>query len=544
MGFLGLTFLAPAVLIALPLLYALYRLLRVTPPQPQETLFPPLRLLLGLNTDNPTPNRTPWPLLLLRLLAAATVILAAAGPQWSQRPLGASHGGALALIVDDGWAAAPDWSDRVAFLDAKLDEADKAGRPVALAFASQAALGLVKTTAAQAKTKLHAAAPQPFAPDLQDLAASVTRLLTDDSGAEAVWLADGLSQGGADALASALAPFGQGGRASVVTGAATPLALNGVENAAEGLKVNVARADANAPANGVVRALDAEGREVARRPFDFAGAKAAQANFDIPIELRNDVAQLALEGQRSAGAVWLVDDRWRRKRVALAEGASVDTDQPLVSPLYFLRRALAPSADLTEAPKNDPEPILTLLSREPSVLILADMNIAPGKVHDAIADFVAKGGVLVRFAGSRLAAGDDDLTPVRLRRGGRTLGGALSWEAPKHIAAFEPQSPFANLKAPDEVTVTRQVLAEPDEDLDPKVWARLADGTPLVTASRQAKGLLVLFHVTADTSWSNLPISGLFVGMLNRVVSLGLNAGVGAAPSAANAGAAARGGPR
>ena len=122
--------------------------------------------------------------------------------------------------------------------------------------------------------------------------------------------------------------------------------------------------------------------------------------------------------------------------------------------------------------------------------------------------------MLVRFAGTRLAAGDDDLIPTALRRGGRTLGGALSWETPKHIAPFEAPSPFVGLAAPDEVTVTRQVLAEPEPGLADKTWARLADGTPLVTAERRGKGLIVLFHVTADTTWSNLPISGLFVDML------------------------------
>ena len=69
------------------------------------------------------------------------------------------------------------------------------------------------------------------------------------------------------------------------------------------------------------------------------------------------------------------------------------------------------------------------------------------------------------------------------------------------------------------MTVTRQVLAEPTVGLDEKTWARLADGTPLVTAARRGKGLIVLFHVTADTTWSNLPLSGLFVDMLRRVVA-------------------------
>ena len=160
-----------------------------------------------------------------------------------------------------------------------------------------------------------------------------------------------------------------------------------------------------------------------------------------------------------------------------------------------------------------------MLGEKPSALVLADMSVAPGPMHDALVDFLNQGGVLIRFAGTRLAAGDDDLTPTALRRGGRTLGGALSWETPKHIAPFEAPSPFVGLVAPDEVTVTRQVLAEPEPGLVDKTWARLADGTPLVTAERRGKGLIVLFHVTADTTWSNLPISGLFVSMLERIVA-------------------------
>ena len=80
------------------------------------------------------------------------------------------------------------------------------------------------------------------------------------------------------------------------------------------------------------------------------------------------------------------------------------------------------------------------------------------------------------------------------------------------------------------MTVSRQVLAEPEPGLADKTWARLADGTPLVTAAPRGKGLIVLFHVTADTTWSNLPLSGLFVDMLRRIV-----ARAGAAPADANA---------
>ena len=132
--------------------------------------------------------------------------------------------------------------------------------------------------------------------------------------------------------------------------------------------------------------------------------------------------------------------------------------------------------------------------------------------------FVERGGVLLRFAGSRLAAGNDDLVPVRLRRGGRNLGGTLSWDTPRTFSPFTRESPFFGLPIPADLGVRRQILAEPDGDLAEKTWAALQDGTPIVTAGKRGEGLLVLFHVTADTTWSNLPLSGLFVDMLRRVV--------------------------
>ena len=218
--------------------------------------------------------------------------------------------------------------------------------------------------------------------------------------------------------------------------------------------------------------------------------------------MRNDVTQVVIDGERSAAATWLIDERSRRRRIAIASGASADVAQPLLAPNYYLKRALQPFADISEWHDTATDPIVSLLDQKPSVLVLADMSVAPGPELDAITQFLDNGGVLLRFAGTRLAAGDDTLTPTALRRGGRLLGGALSWETPKHIAPFEAGTPFFGLAAPAEVTITRQVLAEPEAGISEKTWARLADGTPLVTAERRGKGLIVLFHVTADTTWS------------------------------------------
>src|SRR5207237_3300732 len=120
--------------------------------------------------------------------------------------------------------------------------------------------------------------------------------------------------------------------------------------------------------------------------------------------------------------------------------------------------------------------------------------------------------------GPRLAQADDDLVPVRLRRGGRVLGGSLTWEKPQHLSTFAADGPFAGLPVPKDITVSRQVLAEPDATLPAKTWAILEDGTPLVTGEHRGKGVVSLFHVGADMRWSDLPMSGSFVEMLRRIV--------------------------
>src|SRR5690606_7663631 len=181
----------------------------------------------------------------------------------------------------------------------------------------------------------------------------------------------------------------------------------------------------------------------------------------------------------------------------------------------------------------------TILKQNASIVMLADIGTLTGEVKTRLEEWVKKGGILVRFAGPRLEKGGDDLLPVGLRAGGRTLGGALSWSTPQPLAPFADDSIFAGLTVPQDVTVSRQVLADPAQ-LGPNVsvWARLADGTPLVTASTLGEGRLVLFHVTANSDWSNLPLSGLFVEMLRRIGSLGRVGGAAeAAPETGGTGA-------
>jgi Domain of unknown function (DUF4159)/Aerotolerance regulator N-terminal len=523
---LPLAFAAPAVLAALVGLVGLYFLLRLTPPSPRQTIFPPLRLLIGLDPNETTPARTPWPILALRLAIGALIILAMAEPLWNSL-VALSGSGPLLVLIDDGFAAAPGWDRRIDFARERAASAERAGRIVALRALSQGGMDIAALNRSQLDGSLRSLVPIPYAPDRAAALPAIERFLAREPKTEILWIADGVERGGASAFSTRLASIAHS--VEVVTDSRGALALAGADNKAGALTTELIRSDVRGPATGVVRALDAQGQEVGHAAFDFGAKSEVDAHFDLPVELRNDVAQVVIDGEHSAGAAWLIDERSRRRRVAIASGASADVAQPLLAPSYYLKRALQPFADISEWRDTSTDPIVSLLDQRPSVLVLADISVAPGPELDAITQFLDNGGVLLRFAGTRLAAGEDTLTPTALRRGGRLLGGALSWETPKHIAPFETSSPFFGLAASGEVTVTRQVLAEPEAGLSEKTWARLADGTPLVTAERRGKGLIVLFHVTADTTWSNLPLSGLFVDMLRRIVAEAGAPGQGAA---------------
>lgn len=210
------------------------------------------------------------------------------------------------------------------------------------------------------------------------------------------------------------------------------------------------------------------------------------------------------------------DDRVRRRKVGLVGDADNQAEgQQLLSPLYYLRRALAPSSDLTEGGLGD------VLDSAPDVVIVADqVDMADA---DELADWVRAGGMLIRFAGPRMAAYQDltsePLLPVMLRQGGRDIGGALSWGDPRGLLPFAADGIFAGLNAPPDVAVRAQLMAQPSPELSERTIAALSDNTPLVTRQRFGQGQMVLIHVTANPDWSNLPLSGVFVEMLERLVA-------------------------
>ena len=353
-----------------------------------------------------------------------------------------------------------------------------------------------------------------------------------DKTATVVWLADGIDHDGQTRrFAERLQELAGGGFSIVDTRPGVEALATSAGVAAEGrLEAQVLRAEGGSRAGVAARGVGTrpaarrDGLHAWRRRDARARHLRSAARAQEPGDARRDCRRaLGRRGQPARCALAVAPGR-HPGRAPRAKQA-----QPLLAPLYYIERALAPFSEIAKSEDaNLASAIDGLIKRNISVLMLADIGTLPGEIKERVAEWVKKGGVLVRFAGPRLEKGGDELLPASLRFGTRTLGSAMSWPQPQQLAAFADDSLFAGLPPSADVLVNSQVLADPAAlGPDVKVWARLKDGTPLVTAAKRGDGQLVFFHVTANSDWSNLPLSGLFVEMLRRIASLGnLSGGV------------------
>lgn len=528
----ALTFAYPLALLGFAVLAIIWWFLRLKPPAPVRINFPPVRLLAKLVQQEESPARTPLWLLLLRLALASVIILSVAHPLIDARaPL--QNSGPVYIVLDDDWASAKHWAKRKTTLKRLADQAEREQRamilvPTAPIPTSARARPLSVLSPEDARQLFESIQPKPWATDRRQ-ALERLRALSDNSEIQTgtvFWLSNGIEEAapkGEQAFESsdvigALETFGKvtvvlAGSHSLPVIIGEPTYETGV------LSLALKRSDDEGAYSLFVRAFGEEGRGLVREAAVFEdGEIEATVQLRLPTEQFNRLTRVEIEGANHVGSVILFDERWRRRPVGIALPASGNPVQPLLSEHHYVSRALEPFTEVREGPIED------IMKRELAIITLTDPAILSDSEKSALKTWVAKGGVLLRFAGPNLAQSglneNNGLLPVKLRSGDREIGGAMSWGNPAVLSPFDETSPFFGLPVSGDVTVRRQVLASPSLDLAEKTWARLSDGTPLVTAEKRGDGWLVLFHTTANAEWSDLALSGLFVEMLRRIVDL------------------------
>ena len=458
----ALTFLSPWLLGALATLPIIYWLLRAVPPNPARVEFPPTRILVGLENEEKTADKTPWWLTLIRLLAAAFVIFALAEPVLNPAKDTALKGsGPMVIVADNGWSSASRWPIRQRMIDRLITEAESQNRPVILvptAAASKNPQPKIEPPG-DARTTAAAIQPQPYAPNRQQAVAALETALKTAGAASPsiIWLHDGIDHNkDTAAAANALLVLAGQGAFAVIDETKGEEAVGLVAQLGEKGKLEALILSASGtPREGAIHAYSARGERLGETIYKIAqGETGVTVPFELPLELRNQVARIEIPAERSAGAVSLIDAATQWHRVGLISGESREQAQPLLAPLYYIQKALLPFAELAIAKDaNLGSNIEAILKQNVSVLVLADIGTISGESQKLVEEFVKRGGALVRFAGPRLEKGGDELLPVPLRAGGarwaarcrgrhRSRSQRLRKQARLPVSQFHPTSPL------------------------------------------------------------------------------------------------------
>ncbi len=506
----------PWLLLALAGLPVLWWWLRALPPPPQSVAFPAISLIQ--NRQAPVAqSRPPFWLILLRLLLAAVLILAASAPVWRSDNKSIKNN-RLVIVVDNGWESASSISLLPDRTRASLQNIAGENGAVAVLSTAEPSGGWPKApklrwlAADVAETRLAEMRAEPWSNDRDGFIQSYAPTLAA-ANAKILWLSDGTNPASAQRFADALTPR-HAVEASKLSEAG-PIAFRTVVSRTDGFVVELVSTPQSGARSLQLIARQGDGKIGGTAQAILpAGAASVRTTVAVAPADRVKVTRLEIAGQSSAAATYLLDDSNARPLVGIYSGETVEQRQPLRSGSYYIRRALETHADVREGS------IDALMDVPVNMMILTDVGAFPPATQKRVKAWLENGGLLLSFAGPRMAESGSPFAPVPLRPASRTMGGALTWGTPVKLAPFPAGSPFAGINIDPKVSVSRQVLAEPSADLTGLSWASLADKTPLITAAQRGAGLSVLVHTTSGPDWTDLPLSGMFEQMLRQLLPL------------------------
>ena len=516
-----LTFGNPLALWALLSIPAVWLLLKIFPPAPSNITFPPIKFLLGLNNDQETASKTPLWLLLFRILFLIIIIFAFSNPSFNTKPV-MSNSGPLILIIDNGWSASKNWEERKEKIIEYISLAEQKNKSIIVSLTAPLNkpinnnLNLIP--ASQARSIIETFVPQPWPSDYINLNKNIDKINKNEN-YNIVWFWDGISHDNQEAVQSLVNKLENLGSLTIIDYFNNiPIKLiSKVENQTNNkILVEISRSIGSLQEKVFIRINGKNGELISRTKaiFEIQNRK-TNSSIIIPNDIKNNLSSISIENENSAGAIYLFDDKWKKRNVGIVGDKTSFRTQPLLSPAYYLDRAIKPYSDIII------DELSKLLDKKISVIILPGVGTIREDINNKLKNWIENGGMLIRFAGPNLEGSNTDLLPVKLRSiDSRTFGGALSWEEPASIKDFPNSSPLFGIKIQNDISINKQVIAEPSTNLLYNTWATLKDGTPVITAKNLGKGLNIFFHITANADWSNMPLTGTFVEVLERMISL------------------------
>ena len=531
----------PWLLAALVLLPLIWRWLRVVHAPQRILAFPALRFI----TPHPKPPRNtsvpPLWLRILRIIIIALTILAFASPYIpapdndSPHPNTLSAESPLLLVIDNGWASAAHWHTHMQTLRATLESLPE-HRFIILTTAlppddTADSRDLSILSARQAQDVVDTLSPQPWQP----LNAQIAQFLKEMTAPSAsprlknlggiLWLHDGIDSPDKNTLLDSLHDYADQRDTPLYSLTSPSLSLPVIlasppadaevhtPSLARVLAARAAPSREHPPYH--LQGFDADNRLLFNKPFHLRGqetlldASAEQAPF---LHQLHSLRLISPHLEPHAGGVLLHDGGRRLPTIFVLEPSS-DSPPPLLNPSHYIAQALNRSTHNSS--------LQDALDQRADIIFWHDHARIDSDEQEHLLDWLAQGGILVRFASPHVQDSDNHphLLPAPLYEITASAHGFLSDTRDETSTLhFADNSPFHHLKPTSTHVNPTYAFIDPPQDVH--IWAYTDDHRPLISARSIASGWLVFFHAPLHPLRSDLALEALFPTILTTLTRL------------------------
>lgn len=514
------SFTNPLALIGLLSLPAVWFVIKLTPPRARTISFSSLFIIEKLKSSKKSSQKTPIWLLLLRMLIILILVLTLSDPYINLSKTFKSNSNTI-IIVDDGWSSASNWGSyqkNAKNIIKEIKNNNKGVYIISSTLVNKKQPNLSLMSYKEANVFIDNLQPNPWQIDRAELIKAINKKNLNEN-LNVFWIRSNLNKSKVlteEYFYNFLIKKYK--NIEIISPENNIKIINKPTLKYDSIIISLTRFKNDiVDEKSSIRITGLNNKIIYEKELTFLN-KSLQTEEEIflPIEILSQISKVNIKNESNAAATYLFDDKWRKKRISIISDDNNYDSKPLLSSIYYLKKALSPYGKILI---SDIENSINLNS---SIIVMPDRGKIDPILKNKLLKWVKKGGLLIRFAGPRLANSKTDLLPIKIdAKESRYMGGALTWESPLTFAEFDKNSIFYGIKIPQEVKIKRQVIANSSYSSEKLIWARLEDGTPIVSSSKDEKGWLVLFHTTANNEWSNLPISQLFLSMMNRLTMLG-----------------------
>ncbi|MED5423642.1 MAG: DUF4159 domain-containing protein [Pseudomonadota bacterium] len=526
--FSALQFITPMALwaaLALPILWFVFKTI---PPHPRLIKLPTARFLKDIETEDSQKDDIPWWLKLLRIILMACVILAAAGPYLAPKQPVKIDGDAIAIIMDNSWAAAPQVEKQRTKAASLINLAEQKGKKIVLieTIPEHKNISPIKLLIpAEARNRVKHIQIYPWEADHAALLNNFKEQESILSKAKTFyWLGHGYNDGDINALSKYLRNFGKviyfdpdsKTRARVIKGALNKDGKDTYKYAQfDGFYYNDQRDYKLFLKDSFSNVLGFMNFDEIRNNTneDLAPLWDALSNNDDTAP-----SYIQIGPYKHAASTYFLPAEILKQKVGIVSGQdTVDREiSPLIQAIYYISKAVEGKAPYSI------DPVDKLLDWGAKLIIVPENYVLNQSDMDKLSKWVKQGGTLLRFPPNQQDGlnAEDILLPVELLKEERSIAGRIDWQEPLSLAKIPEDSPLAGIPFDKQLEIKRQVLAVPSARDNASIWAVASDGTPIISARDEGQGRIILIHTQAKPGWSNMPLTGFFVNVLHRIIDI------------------------